>query len=825
MIDWKRQDLHSGWMFAFAEHGKVQGPDDCDRLTFLEAQVPGTNLTDLQRHGMMPASTAADYEARFRPFARQDFIYRLRFQPERMAEARHCLLCFEGLDTVCDIFLNGTRLAQTENAFRSYSLDVKEALRPGDNELLLIFRSPLVEAKKRQQAFGHKFPAHLDLDFMFLRKPAYSFFWDWGPELPVSGIFRPVYLKAFDFAEIADVNVRYRLQNGDAHGTVVIETRGMDGGMARLHLDGKKYEAAIQNNRAEIAFNLPKVHLWWPNGMGEPYLYDCQLELCDAKKRVVQRQKRRLGFRELTLEQTPRNDGQGKRFLFRINGVPVLVRGYNWIPADNSLPAVDENRYQQLLQLARDSHCNMVRVWGGGFYESDLFYEWCDTLGLLVWQDAMFACAMYPDTDAGFVKEVAAELDEHIRRLRNHPSLAIWCGGNETLWGWERGAWGDYRQGKSPYYGKKIYDELLPDWLRALDPDRIYIPNSPFSPDPTLPANDYTHGCCHYWELHWQCGDYTEYDADAPSFVTETGIQSFPDPYTAMNIGEPSDRHFQSWLFDSRNHYESPAKNERLLKFIAALYRIRDDFEYMVYLSNLAHGDYLRYAVEHWRCHAFDFGGVMVWQLNDCWPAISWSTVDYFLKPKAAYYALKQAFAPIVPVFKQPSHIQFDPEVEKQGVIRIVCDSEDMIRGRIKARVLSLDGEIRYETEMPCHGKGPVLSAGGLEIPGFAAIRMESVLQLIFDGEDGRQVERIYPLARPKHMRITRPRLKLMRVDDTTVQVQSDRYARGVYLHYPVAGVYFDDNFFDVLPGQTKTLRANAPLQHDRLRIWSYYHS
>ncbi|MDQ7064509.1 MAG: glycoside hydrolase family 2 protein [candidate division KSB1 bacterium] len=825
MQPFKRVDLHSGWEFAFAEYGQVQTPDDFSSLAFHAAEVPGTNLTDLQHHGLMPDATAADYEAAFRAYKDRDFIYRVHFRADNMLAFRHCWLCFDGLDTVCEIFLNGHPLATTENAFLGYQFDVQSQLVQDDNELVLIFRSPLKEAQKRQQAFGMKFPGHLDLDFMFLRKPAYSFFWDWGPELPVSGIFRPVYLKAFDFAEIADTRVSYRIQGNDAKGEVEIFTNGDDGGRIELRIGGERYEAAVQHHRATISFTIPQVKLWWPNGMGEPHLYDLQLQLLDESGQELQRRKHRIGFRTIELDQSPRQDGRGDRFLFKINGRELLARGYNWIPADNSLPRVDDKRYRQLLELARDGHVNLLRVWGGGFYENDRFYDLCDELGILVWQDAMFACAMYPDTDAGFMQQAKDELEYNIRRLRNHACLALWCGGNETLWGWENGWWGKFRKPESPYYGGQIYDALLPGLLNALDPGRIYVPNSPFSPDAKWPANDFYHGNCHYWELHWRCGDFTEYDADAPSFITETGLQSFPEPYTAMSIGDPADQHVQSLLFDSRNHYESPAKNERLLKFIGALYRLRDDFEYLVYLSNLVHGDYLRYAVEHWRCHAFDFSGTVIWQLNDCWPAISWSAVDYFIKPKAAYYALTRAFQPLIVVFRQQHSIQFDPDVERRGRLLVLSDSAEMLQGTVQVRVLSLASETRFEQEFAFKDRGPTIDLGEIDIPDFGHIRQDSLLHLRLQTDDGRTATRIYTLTRPKHMSMNKPRLSLSRVDETSVRVQTDRYARGVYLHYPVAGVFFDDNFFDLLPGEAKTVRANAPLHHNWLRVWSYYHA
>ncbi|MGQ9684072.1 MAG: beta-mannosidase [Anaerolineae bacterium] len=820
--------LHSGWEYAFAPSETVQTPEDCAGLSFRPATVPGVNLTDLQAAGLVEPDTSATYEDSFAPYAQMDFIYRCHFDGSEAADRLHLYLCCDGLDTVCTLYLNGQRLGDTENAHLGYRFDVVGRVHPGDNELLLLFRSPIVEANKRADAyaaaFGRALPAPHPGNFMYIRKPAYSYFWDWGPKIPVSGIYKDIYLLAYDRAEIEEYHVRYQVREGAVTGTVAVKAGGdAAGAQVRLRLAGRTFQAPVgADGRASVAFEIPEVQLWYPNGEGEPFLYDLHLQL-EAEGRPLDERRQRIGFRTIELVREPRQDDRGTRFLFRVNGRDVFIRGYNWIPVDNALPRGYGRLYEGNLDLARRGNVNMLRIWGGGYYETDEFYRLCDEQGIMVWQDGAFACALYPDDDPAFLELVRQELSYNIRRLRNATSLALWCGENENHCGFEE--WWYDRRAFPIFGGTHIYDELFPALLRELDPDRPYWNGSPYSEEPGVRANDAFHGDTHLWDLHSNCADFWHYRATAPSFVSETGIQSLPDLRTALTIGGPEDRHIQSFVFDTRNHFENPAKNERLLKFTGALFRVSSQFDEAVIRSNLANGEYLKYAVEHWRSQAYDCAGVLIWQLNDCWPAISWAAVDYNLQPKASWYYLQRAYASDLVGYLQNYSIDYDPEQNARGELFVASEREGTKTGVVEMQAMTVTGEVFATRHYPValDGRGAV-SLGPLALPDYKARRFEALAVLTLRWDDGSTVRNIYTYSRPKHMRLPEPQIRALQLDATRFKLRSDIFAKGVYLFHRDMAVVFDDNYFDLLPGEEKTIAASAPVQISEIKAIAYHH-
>ncbi len=813
--------IHSAWEFAFAANGAINTPQDCASLTFRPATVPGTNLTDLQAAGLVEPDTSATYEDSFAPFKTMDFVYRTVFEGGAAAGKRHVRLVCEGLDTVCEIYLNGERVGYAENAHTGYEFDVAGKVKASENLLLLIFRSPVVEAEARQKRFGIKFPTHLGSNFMFIRKPAYSFFWDWGPELPVSGIYRPIYLKAFDRAEIADFHARYTIAGRDVAGTVAVTAPGGDGATAAVRIAGREFSAPVAGGRASVPFTVKDARLWYPNGEGEPFLYDMAIALVDGD--TLDAREHRIGFRTIAVVRDERKDGRGKRFLFRVNGKEIFIRGYNWIPLDNSLPRGYGRLYRGNLDLARAGNANMLRIWGGGYYEVDEFYRLCDERGILVWQDGAFACALYPDTDPAFMALVKEELIYNIRRLRNHTSLALWCGENENHWGYE-----DWWHGPHHYehfYGSAIYDELFPTLVKELDPDRLYWNGSPYSEEPGVKANDMTHGDTHFWDLHSFCGDFWHYTQTAPSFVSETGIQSLPDLRTALTIGGPEDRHIQSLVFDTRNHFENPAKNDRLLKFTGALFRVSTDFHQAVVLSNLAHAEYMKYALEHWRSQAYDCAGVLIWQIDDCWPAISWAVVDYNLQPKACWYYMKRAFAPDLVGYVQDYAIDYSPEANSWGHLFVASERDGDKTGTVELRVLRITGEVLETRHFPVLLKGRgAASLGRVQLADYRARRFDCLAEFTLRWDDGSTVRNVYTFSRPKHMRLPAPKVTLAQAGPDALKVKADIFAKGVYLFHPDLKVVFDDNYFDLLPGEERLVRASKGVEAGEVEVIAYHH-
>jgi len=361
--------------------------------------------------------------------------------------------------------------------------------------------------------------------------------------------------------------------------------------------------------------------------------------------------------------------------------------------------------------------------------------------------------------------------------------------------------------------------------VRELDPDRFYWNGSPYSEGLGLRANDPCHGDTHFWDLHSRCGDLAEYLGSRPSFVSETGIQSLPDLRTALTIGGPEDRHVQSFVFDTRNHFEAPAKNERLLKFTGALFRVSGDFELAVHRSNLAHGEYIKYAVEQWRSQAYDCAGVLVWQLNDCWPAISWAVVDYNLAPKACFYALQRAFAPDIVGLKQRFSIDYSPEANAQGELYVATERDGLKTGVVELRALTIRGDEFAVQRFPLRldGRGAV-SLGQVQLPDYAARRFDSIVELTLRWDDGRTARNVYTYSRPKHMRLPAPDLQLTKEGPDTLKVRATVFAKGVYLYHPDVRVVFADNYLDLLPGEERMVKASQALNLAGVRAICYHH-
>jgi beta-mannosidase len=385
------------------------------------------NLEVLQKAGMVKPDTSPDYEESFRKYALMDCIFRTSFEAGNILSKKHVFLCFEGLDTVCSIFLNGRKIGDTENCHTGYSYNVTKKLRAGKNDLVVIIRSPVKEAQKRCNRSTVKFPNRFNHSFMYIRKPAYSFHWDWGPAIPTSGIFRPVYLLGYDEGFIDNFYVRYKISGKQVAGTVDVQARAPSASKAQVKIGGKTFTAPVRNGKARVRFSVRSAKLWYPNGYGRPNMYNMDISLNTGDGALLDRKRHRIGFRTVQVViNEKRADKKADRFFFRINGKEVFCTGYNWIPIDNDLPRGYYDRYRKNLDLAKLGNTNMLRIWGGGFYEDDEFYKMCDERGIMVWQDGAFACAFYPDHDPHFMKLVKEELEYNIKRLRNFTSLVIW---------------------------------------------------------------------------------------------------------------------------------------------------------------------------------------------------------------------------------------------------------------------------------------------------------------------------------------------------------------------------------------------------------------
>ncbi len=673
-------DLDRGWEFRRAAEG-----------AWRPASVPGCVHTDLLAAGLINDPFFGTNEKDLQWIENEDWEYRVVFDaaPAFLASDR-IEIEFEGLDTYADVFLNDSLLFRADNMFREWKAPCAGVLREKNNELRVYFHSPVNAVRARWDSLGRELPGGARV---LTRKAAYQYGWDWAPRFATSGVWRPVRLRAWDAARIADLRIvqkRVTPQSAELAAVFEIEASAPMNVVLSLFLEDRIVasggaELVPGPNVVSIDFYLSEPELWWPNGLGEPYLYEFLGEMRNGKL-VVDLIERRAGLR--TIELVRDRDERGESFFFRVNGVPVFMKGANFVPMDSFIPRVTADRYEALVSKTAAAGMNMLRVWGGGVYESELFYDLCDEYGILIWQDFMFACGMYPG-DSAFLGNVAEEASGVVKRLRHHPCLALWCGNNEIdegwrNWGWQRQygysaadsakIWNDYA---------KLFHELLPGIVEELDPGAAYWPSSPGRgrADP----RSLTEGDSHYWGV-WHDGEgFEAFRAKVPRFMSEFGFQSFPSLATIARFAGPEDRRIDSDAMLS--HQKHPRGNEIVRTYMERDYRPPRDFESFVYVSQLLQAEGMKTAIEAQRRAKPFCMGSLYWQLDDCWPAASWSSVDYEGDPKALYYFARDAFGEAL----------VSPVIE-EGVLSVyaISDWVDAIEGVAILKLLDFSGNVLW---------------------------------------------------------------------------------------------------------------------------------
>ncbi|MEU4744399.1 sugar-binding domain-containing protein, partial [Actinosynnema sp. NPDC023658] len=585
-----RSDLHDGWRLRAVGGPVPEGLVDRD----VPARVPGSTHLDLVAAGLVPDPYLDRNEAALTWMHRVDWQYSTTFRAEAPRVGERVELVFDGIDTVATVEVNGEVLGHTANMHRGYRFDVGGVLRDGDNDLTVTLRSALAHAERteaelgwRQRAYPHPYNA--------IRKMACSFGWDWGPDLQTAGLWKPVRLERWDTARLARVRP---LVTVDADGTGRVDVhleldRAADRDYtAVVTVDDRTEAVAVTGDTAHLTVLVPDARLWWPVGYGDQPLYDLTVALL-ADGRQVDAVQRRIGFRTVTVDTEP--DGFGTPFTFVVNGERVFAKGANWIPDDHFLTRVTPERLARRIDQAVGANMNMLRVWGGGIYETDDFYDACDERGVMVWQDFPFACAFYAEEEP-LRGEVEAEARENVTRLVAHPSLVLWNGNNENLpafTDWE--GWRDGLEGRT--WGSGYYHDLLPKIVAELDPTRPYAPGSPFSPG-DLPPNDAHHGTRHDWDV-WNSVDYTHYRDHVPRFSAEFGFQ-----------GPPTWATLTRWIHDDPLTPDSPAfllhqkahdGNGKLDRGLAAHLPVPADFEQWHWATQLNQARAVAFGVEHYR--------------------------------------------------------------------------------------------------------------------------------------------------------------------------------------------------------------------------------
>jgi len=662
---------------------------EADSDAWQPGQVPGCVQMDLMALDQLPDPFYRTNEVETIKLEHKNWVYRRAFDLDHeTVEADMVELVFEGVDTIAEIYLNDTYLAQIENMFMPFRFDVTDLLRVGENELTVRLLSPVDLPLALQRNSGLKLTATSDQARNYIRKAQYSYGWDWGPRIAQVGIWRSVYLDVSDRARLYDPYVGTEAISKDAalvRASVSVDLcacteADLEFAISRdgqLVAQGSVVSAPTPEGAGgELLLSILQPELWWPSGMGTQPLYDLTVRaLVDGD--VVDEVTARFGIRTVSLLQEA--DAEGRSFVLAINGVRVFCKGANWIPADSLLPRVTAQDYEELIQLAADANMNMLRIWGGGIYEDPAFYQACDKLGIMVWQDFMYACAQYPDELDWFADLAEDEARAVVASLRNHPSIVLWCGNNENNWGFAD--W--WHTGVPKFEGNYIYREILPQVCAELDPSRPYWVSSPYGGDS---PNGMEEGDRHSWDVWSGWRDYAGYLQDTGRFISEFGFQAMPCWKTVLSYTEPEDRRLFSPVMMS--HQKMVDGNERLLRFLAGRIGLPKDLQSFVYLTQFNQAEAIRTGVEHWRKRRFRTSGALYWQFNDCWPVASWACLDYYRRKKALWYASRRFYADVLPI------LRFENDT-----VTLSADSDRLEEATGQATVIAYDlkGSVRAQ--------------------------------------------------------------------------------------------------------------------------------
>ncbi|MEI3847093.1 MULTISPECIES: glycoside hydrolase family 2 protein [unclassified Microbacterium] len=786
----QRRLLHEGWTVRAGG-----GPGPAAALTDpLPAEVPGCVHVDLLAAGVIDDPFVDDNEAAQRWIGQTDWVYESSFDWHPGPAARHDLL-FEGLDTIADVFLNGAALFSARNQHRPHGADVTSQLREGTNRLEVRFTSPVRWAIEQSAILGAR-PRPYPLPYEAIRKSASSFGWDWGIHTATSGIWRPVALESWSVARIERLTLHAQPQDDDGTITADVVIRrepGVDDDVRLVLRTGEeRAEVTIPrgSDHAALTLHVRDVQRWWPVGYGAQPRYEVAASLLRDDV-LLDTRTRRVGFRTVHWDTNP--DDLGTPFALHVNDVPVPVRGVNWIPDDALVTRVDDARCTRRLQQALDAHVNLIRVWGGGLYESEHFYETCDELGLLTWQDFLFACAAYPEEEP-LRSEIEAEARAQISRLADHPSLVLLCGNNENLMGYDD--WGWQRSLDGATWGEEYYRGLLPDLVHELAPWVPYAPGSPFSPDGRR-ANDEQHGPSHLWE-QWNRDDWRTYRRHTPRFAAEFGWQG-PPTWTTLT-GAVRDRPLTPESPGMLVHQKAENGNAKLRDGLLAHARVPRDMADWHWAMQWNQAAAMRFAIDRFRTRPGN-AGTILWQLNDSWPVTSWSAIDYGERRKPLWYALRQAYA--------PRRIVADPV---DGEIVLLNGAAEPWKTDLVLRRIDLSGAVRAETSLPL----VVAPRGASRLPIPAAVQKadDPRAELLVAAAGAHRA--VGEFAEPRDTALEPARLEVAAtpVDGgSVVRVTAENLVRDLTLMadrvHPDAEV--DDALVTLLPGESVAFRVSYP--------------
>ena len=825
------KELHEGWKFSQV------------RLkNWYPATVPGVVHTDLMDNGLIEDPFFGLNERSVQWVDKEDWLYETVFDvTDDVWQMNNIQLRFKGLDTYADVYLNDKKIVVADNMFCEWKVAVKHLLKKQDNCLRIYFHSPLKRDIPKWEALPFRYETVNDQSenggvfdrkvSVFARKAGYHYGWDWGPRLVTSGIWRPVLLEAWEDVCIEDVfvhqlqvskqrvDIRHRVEVTADETIPYAVVQVMDKVTGKVYVR-KPASLKAGLNVLELDYSIHNPLLWWCNGLGKAHLYEIETvvllagKVCDSRVTTT-------GFR--LLELVREEDGQGGRsFYFRLNGVPFFVKGANCIPGDNFLPRITREKYERSVADAADANMNMLRVWGGGIYEDDAFYEACNRRGILVWQDFMFACSLYP-ADSTFLNNVRREAVYNIRRLRNHPSLALWCGNNECMEAWYGWGWKTRYEEQNPEYARLIWQQyedlfhrLLPEVVAQHAPGVPYIPTSPFSRYDGVSENE--RGDIHYWDVWQGRKPLSEFNVVRSRFFSEYGYQSFPTMETVNCYApNPVDHEISTEVMMAHQRGGEHANN-LISKALNAEYGIPRNFEAFLYMSQLLQGDVIKMAVEAQRRDMPYCMGSLFWQHNDCWPVASWSSRDYYGCWKAQHYFTREAYRDLL-------ISPFITDKKKQLGISIVSDRLKATDGILFVEVIDMYGKVIYSKHMdvriPDNASHIVYTCPLDEMLG-SYKEGEVVMIFTLSTRDGQNYTNHYYLVSQRDMHYPEEVRIDYEVQATEngyeLSLKADKFARGVFLSLQGTDYFFNDNFFDLVPGREKKVHLTSKLPEGELR-------
>jgi beta-mannosidase len=827
-------NLDSGWQFR-----AVANTDRADVKEWHPAQVPGVVQTDLLHNGLIPDPFDRDNELHLQWIGLADWEYETTFQVNAAALAHdHVDLVFEGLDTFADVYLNEHAILHADNMFRHWRVPAKTALKPGPNTLRIVFHSAVEQMLPYVKKLPYVLPSVSTFNFgneeniataPYTRKAPYNYGWDWGPRFMTEGIWQPVRLETWDALRIENVHIHQQSITADlASVTAELEIEAGRPTTATLELvydktSGPKMvllpsmlqlNAGI--NHVSVPIRITKPSLWYPVGYGAQTRYRFSGAIIVGRD-IVARTETKTGLRSIELRRV--SDQWGKSFEFVVNGISVFAKGADVIPFDSFPNRVTPEIHRNILQSARDAHMNMVREWGGGYYESDDFYDICDELGIMVWQEFMFGGDMVPG-DVSFQENVRQEAIDQIKRLRDHPSIVIWCGNNEVETSWYH--WGDrqeFKEAISAGARDRVWQDyaiLFADILKSAvtqyaDPTP-YTPSSPSANFEEVPDNQHN-GDMHYWQVWHAQAPAADYTKQFPRFMSEYGFQSFPEMRTIETFAEPADFDIHSAVMQA--HQKNKGGNERILTYMLREYRQPKDFASFVYLSQVQQAEIIKIGAEHLRRQRPRTMGSLYWQLNDCWPVASWASIDYYGRWKALHYYARRFYDDVL-----ISPFLHDDKVE----VYVVSDKLQPLSGMIRMRLLDFSGAVlldqNKDIQIPARSNAIYFTVDKADLAAKADLRKSF---LVFDLEvAGKKVSRnevffdvTHNLELPSKPRIETTISKTG--EDFTVTLRSSKLARSVYLSFGDLNMQLSDNYFDLLPGEPATIHLKSSASLDQL--------